>query len=152
MFEWLEETTVATMIGQSVVLTGLMSAIHLIGLTLIVGGSLVIWLRLLGVLLAEHSISSIAVTVNRGAIFGLAISLTTGLLLFAPSATAAYANSTFQIKMMLLLSALLFHSTIFRRVVRCEEPIGLSLRLMGSIGPMLWFAVAVAGAWFILFE
>ena len=152
LFEWLEDTAIATTVGQSLTLTGLLSAIHLLGMTLLVGSAVVTWLRLLGVLLPERPVPEISRAVGNAMLLGLTVSVTTGLLLFAPRASSVAANSTFQLKMVLLLLAGVFHFTLFRRVTRRREPMSLMLRLGVAVGPMLWFGVALSGAWFILFE
>jgi hypothetical protein len=85
-------------------------------------------------------------------LLGLAVSVTSGLLLFAPRASSAAANSTFQLKMLLLLCAAVFQLTLYRLVTRAGGSLHLGLRLVAALGPMLWFGVAVVGSVFILLE
>ena len=152
LLEWLEGTGVATTVGQSLLLTGLASAVHLLGLTLLAGGAAVAWLRLVGVLLPERPVREITEAVQNGMLAGLGVSVTTGLLLFAPRASSAAGNSTFQLKMLLLLAAAVFHFAVFQRVTRGDRAASWTLRLAGALGPMLWIGVAVAGSAFILLE
>jgi hypothetical protein len=149
---WVETTTVATTVGQSLLLTASLSAIHLLGFTLVTGGALVANLRLLGALLPQYPVIEITRPASRGIAFGLAISIATGLLLFAGKATAVSANGTFQLKMLLLVAAALFHFTWHRRVARRGAACVRLLQVTGALGLSLWVGLALAGCAFILFE
>jgi hypothetical protein len=152
LLAWAETTTLATTIGQSLLLTASLSAIHLLGFTLVTGGALVANLRLLGALLPQYPVIEITRPASRGIALGLAISIATGLLLFAGRATAVSANGTFQLKMLLLVAAALFHFTWYRRVTRRDAATVRLLRVTGAIGLSLWLGLALAGCAFILFE
>jgi hypothetical protein len=149
---WVETTTVATTVGQSLLLTASLSAIHLLGFTLVTGGALVANLRLLGALLPQYPVIEITRPASRGIALGLAISIATGLLLFAGKATAVSANGTFQLKMLLLVAAALFHFTWHRRVARRGAASVRLLQVTGALGLSLWVGLALAGCAFILFE
>jgi len=80
------------------------------------------------------------------------VSATTGALLFLPRAGGAAANPIFRVKLTLLLSAILIHFAVTRRVA--SRAIGNSgtARATGGIGLALWVGVALAGCAFILWE
>ena len=145
---WIQATRIATTIGQSTLLTGFLSAIHLLGLTLLVGGALVSGLRMLGIILTDRPTSDVAPGPVRGMFAGLVISVGSGLLLFAPRASAAAENSFFQVKMLLLCAAVAFHFAVYRGASRRSD----DAKLTGGVGLILWFGVAVAGCAFILLE
>jgi hypothetical protein len=151
-FAWLAGTDVALTVRDSLLLTGALSATHLLGFTLVTGGALVGNLRLLGVLLADRPAIDVTRPAGRGIAVGLAISLVTGLLLFAPRAPDASANATFQTKMLLLVLAAAFHFTVHRRVSRRAASTSAVLRAVGAAGLLLWTGVALAGCAFILLE
>src|SRR5438132_13360210 len=113
---WVQTTRIATTMGQLTPLTGLLSGIHLLGLTLLVGSAVVSSLRMLDVILTDQSISDVARTPGRGMILGLTISVASGLLLFAPKASADGGSSFFQVKMLLLLTAAVFYFAVYRGV------------------------------------
>jgi uncharacterized protein DUF6644 len=148
LLAWVQTTRIATTIGGSTLLTGFLSAIHLLGLTLLVGGALVASLRMLGIILADRPSSDVTPGPVRGMAVGLTISVASGLLLFAPRAAAAVDNSFFQVKMLLLFAAIAFHFAVFRGASRRAD----DARLPGGVGLILWFGVAVAGCAFILLE
>lgn len=149
---WIQSTRIATTIGNSTLLTGLISGIHLLGLTLLVGGALVSGLRMLGVVLTDRPIGDVASGPARGMTVGMMISMTSGLLLFAPRASAAVENSFFQIKMSLLCAAVTFHFAVYRAVIQRTNARTSVIRTAGALCLTLWCGVALAGCAFILFE
>ena len=152
MWEWIQATGVATTIGQSSVLTGFLSAVHLVGMTLLVGGAFVSGLRSLGVLLADRPFADVAGAAGRGIEVGLLVSIVSGLLLFSPRAASAAANEIFQVKMLVLLAAVVSHVVWFRRLRRTAGPEHRRFVPAGVVGLLLWVGVALAGCTYILLE
>jgi hypothetical protein len=150
-FLWLEGTRAAITVRDSLMLTGALSAVHLLGFTLVTGGALVANLNLLGVLFRDRPAIEVTRPATRGILTGLVISAATGILLFGPRATAASANGIFQTKMALLVAALAFHLSVHQRIAREERP-GAARRMTGAIGLLLWIGLGLAGAAFILLE
>lgn len=151
-FARIEASGIATTISQSVPLNGVLSGLHLVGLTLLVGSVLVSTLRLLGVVLPHEPVAEVTRATRRGIAVGLAISVASGLLLLSPRISRASANYIFQLKMLLLCAAAAFHFTIYSNAARGSGRTGLAPRVVGALGLLLWFAVVLAGAAFILIE
>lgn len=168
-FGWLEATAVARSVGESLWLTASLSALHVIGFTLVMGGGLVTNLRFLGAVLRDHDPADLYRSASRVLLSGLAISLVTGSLLFSPRAADAVRNGAFELKITLLLAALIFHFAVERSVVLGRrvsvgpvsvgrpvpvgrEPGRAAQRVAGAVGASLWTALAVTACWFILFE
>lgn len=149
---WLQATSIAAAVRESTLLTGTLSAVHLLGFTLVTGGAFVSNLRLLGILLPERPALDVSRPATRGIAVGLLISVATGALLFAPRATVASGNPIFQTKMALLASATVFHFAVHRTVARRPAVAPAMLRTVGGIGFLLWAGVALAGCAFILLE
>jgi hypothetical protein len=149
---WVQTTRVASTIGQSTGLTALLSGAHLVGMTLVVGGAFLSGLRLLGAFLPERPIAEVAAAPVRGMLAGLFISVSSGLLLFAPRASAAAGNQFFRTKMLLLLCAAAFYFAFYRRASRAASLGSAGAKLTGACGLLLWFGVALAGCAFILLE
>jgi hypothetical protein len=152
LFVWLEGTQVAVAVRDSLLLTGALSAVHLIGFTLATGGALVANLNLLGALFPGRPPSDVSRPATRGIAVGLAISVATGALLFAPRATVASVNWIFQLKMALFATAAAFHLLIHQRVARDTAMSTVVRRATAGVGLMLWTALAMAGCAFILLE
>ena len=162
-FAWLESTRVALAVRDTLVLNAGLSAVHLLGFTLVTGGALVANLNLLGVLFRGRPPIEVTRPASRGIALGLAISILTGVFLFAPRATAASVNWIFQLKMTLLVTAVLFHLLVHRRVARTaghHHITGQSTRswstpvqrATGVVGLLLWTGLALSGCAFILLE
>lgn len=148
-FTWLEATSVAIVVKDSLLLTAGLSAVHVLGMTLITGGAVVSNMRLLGALLASDDLVTITRAAARGIAVGLLLSVTSGLLLFMARATAAGVNPAFRTKMVILVTASLFQFTVHGWA--CRHIVNRSaLRLVGVAGLCLWIGVAGAGAYYIL--
>src|SRR5687768_15072020 len=122
VWQWLEATAVARTIQESLFLTGFLSALHALGMTLLTGAVIVSSLRLLGLLFADAPAADVTRAARAGILVGLTISVATGLLLFSTRATAAVTNEYFQLKMALLAGAIAFHFGIHRRMLRSTRP------------------------------
>jgi hypothetical protein len=150
-FIWLEGTRVALTVRDSLMLTGALSAVHLVGFTLSTGGALVANLNLLGVLFPGRRAIDVTRPATRGIALGVVVSVITGGLLFAPRASVASVNGIFQTKMLLLVAAVLFHASVHQRVAR-HDGSALARRATAIVGLLLWTGLAVSGASFILLE
>lgn len=151
-FAWIQASGVAGAVRDSLLLTGALSAMHVLGFTLVTGGALIGNLRLLGLLLTDHPVLDVTRPAGRGVAVGLTISLPTGALLFAPRATQASINTIFQVKMALRALATAFHFTIHRSATRRASVAPNGLRTIGATSLLLWAGVAMAGCAFILLE
>lgn len=151
-FQWVETTNLARSVGESLSTTAWLSAIHLIGFTLVMGAALVASLRMLGVVLQQRAPAEVVALASRVIMVGLGVSITTGALLFSARAASAAANGTFQLKMLLLLSAAAFHFTVAARLGRRAEVDTRVLGIVAVVGLALWIGLALAACAFILFE
>jgi len=116
------------------------------------GSALLVNLRLFDVLLPQRALIEVTRPASRVIALGLAISLSTGFPLFSARAMSAAENSTFQLKMLLLLAAVMFHFVIQGRVTRRPQSGVLALRMTAVSGLALWMGLAVTACWYILFE
>jgi len=150
-FPAIEASTVATTIRDSVILTGLLSGAHLIGLTLLVGSVLVSSASVSGILFTDQPVSEVTRAARRASIVGLALSVATGLLLLAPRIVTASNSRVFRIKMLLLAGAALFHFAIYLPAARGRRST-VPPALAGGAAFLLWFGVVLAGCAYILLE
>jgi hypothetical protein len=148
---WVQATPVASTISQSLTLNGLLSSMHLVGIALLVGGVLVSSLRLMGAVLMPWPADEVTRTARRAGAVGLSIAVATGALLVSPRIVNASESSYFQAKMVLVLSALLCHVTLYQRASTMTLQGRRSFGI-GALGLALWLGVVLAGAAFILLE
>ncbi len=146
---WVEATGIASAVRDSLVLTASLSAIHLVGVTLVGGGALVAGLRYGGLIFADQAVAAVARPAGRAILLGLTISVVTGVLLVSPRASASAANRFFQLKMLCLLGAAACDVLVRRRGYAAPGRLATSAGLMRSV---LYGAVLAAGCAFILLE
>ena len=147
-FAAVEGSGLAGVVRDSLFLTAGLSAIHLVGMTLVGSGALMAGLRYSGLLFADEPADAVVRPARRTLAAGLAISIVTGGLLWAPRATAAASNSIFRLKMALLLVAVAWSILVskpFAAVRTLRRPLGV-------LNSLLYGAVILAGCAYILLE
>ncbi len=150
---WLEQTSVGTAIRESLWLFPVIETVHIFGIILLVGGTSILDLRLMGLTFREEPVTKLAKRFLPWAWAGFIIQVTTGLLMFASEATKMYVNTAFQIKMLMILAAgvnaFVFHSLAYQSVGKWEkDPVApLSARIAGLISILFWFGIVAAGRW-----
>jgi hypothetical protein len=145
LFEWCQESAATAAITQSTWLVSVVELLHLLGLTVLVGSVVVVSLRLFGLAMTSRPVSEVAGDLWRWTLYGLAMQLTSGVMLFTSEAVRWYHSGPFLTKMTLLLLALLFHFTTYRRVTRRDDLRPVVYRLTGALALTLWFSVGLAG-------
>lgn len=149
---WLEATRVAQAVGSSMWTVATLSAVHVLGYALVMGGAVVGNLRLAGLIVPSVPTNDVVGPASRGIAYGLVLSIATGILLVSWKAVAAFGNDIFRIKMLLLVAAALLHFLWQARVARNASADRGALRLAGSVGLIVWLGLALAAAAYILFE
>jgi hypothetical protein len=144
-FEALEKTGVATAIQGTTWVMPLANTIHALGMTLLLGSIILISLRLMGLAMASRPVPAITREIWPWTIIGLSIMLTTGLVLFLPESVRWYGSVPFRVKMSFLLLAILFHFTLFRKVIHRDGANASWSRATGLLALTLWFAVGWGG-------
>jgi hypothetical protein len=139
---WYQNSAVASAVGNSPTMTAVLSAFHALGFTFIMGGALFANLGKLGALFPSRPVREVTGPGSRLIALGLALSLPTGLLLFGPKAVTAGHNSTFQLKLLLILGASAVQFGLLRR----------DTRAVGALGLFLWVGLALTACAFILLE
>src|SRR5713226_10576237 len=112
--QWLEQTSIGTIIRESLWLFPVIETVHIFGIILLVGGTSILDLRLMGLTFRDEAVSKLAQRFLPWAWAGFIIQVTTGLLMFSSEATKMYGNIGFEIKMSLIavagINAIVFHS------------------------------------------
>jgi len=153
---WLENTPLGSGISSSVWIFPAIESIHMFGIVAVVGATSILDLRLMGVKFRNDSVSSVVNGTLRWALYGFALMLLTGVLMFISEATKCYTNTGFRWKMLLLafsgLNALFFHFTAYRSVEKWETgatPLGA--KFAGACSILLWFGIVAMGRWIAFF-
>jgi len=146
-FLWIENTHLGHGIRESKWTFTLSEVAHLLGLTVLLGATLLLALRLFGFVLQGKSVASIAREVMPFSLAGLTLTLLTGTLLFTSEATKCWGNIAFRYKMLFLFLALIFQFTGLQKVARADEQhfSPLIRKATALVAVFLWFGVAIAG-------
>ena len=139
---WYQSSALASAVGDSPTITAVLSAFHALGFTFIMGGALFANLGKLGVLFPSRPAEEVTVPGSRLIALGLVLSIPTGVLLFGPRAMNAGHNSTFQLKLLLIVVASAVQFGLLRR----------GTRAVGGLGLVLWVSLALTACAFILLE
>jgi hypothetical protein len=124
----------------------LIQSLHLFGLTLVLGTTVIFNLRLLGLGFRQLELPSISKQLWRLAVGGLLLSIASGILVFIPDPARYAANTAFKAKLVILILAILFHFTVFRRVVGAKpHPVRRRVVWVAAVSLTLWFCVGWAG-------
>jgi len=123
------------------------ATIHLMGLSVIGGAVLLVDLRLLGLGLRRQPVAQLAQDAERWLFGGLAVMVSTGILLFMCFATKYYYLTFFWVKMAALFLVIVFTLSVRRRVAMADEtrmnPV--SSRAVALVSLSLWTTVALGG-------
>ncbi len=145
LFRWADHTWIAVWIRDSTWAFALIEVFHLFGLTLLLGTLTVLNLRLFGWGLNGYSLKSVAADALPWTFVGMAVSITSGALLFASEAMKCYASLPFFVKMGLLAAALVFTFTFNRNLTKADPPSPAVSKCAACLSIVLWFGVGLAG-------
>ena len=134
-------------LGQSPIRIAGLFVVHLTGLTLLLSGTIVISLRLLGIGFLSGPAATLTRDVDPWRTAGLVLTVVSGLLIFTGGAASYFEGAWFRRKMALLLLALVFNFTWFRTVTHAREGrfSPWQNRVTAGLALLLWFGVGVAG-------
>src|SRR6266404_3907551 len=111
-FQWFEDIFIANYVHHSKWAFAIAETIHIIGLSILLGSTLLVDLRLLGYGLKRQSVADISKSLNRWTWVMFGIILITGFVMFDSEAVRMGSSRPFFFKMISLLLAILFHLTI----------------------------------------
>jgi uncharacterized protein DUF6644 len=145
-FKWCDGTAAGQAIRDSRFLFPIIESLHLFALTVLLGTVVVLNLRLLGAGLRTQPMPLVARSLAPLTFWSLLAMLATGSLLFCSEALKCYDSPPFQVKMVALFLAIVFHWTVFRPTVNSiAEPARPRRIATVMVSMMLWFGVATAG-------
>ena len=127
----------------------LLEIIHIVGFAIAMGTIFMVDLRLIGIGMRRRLSSQLSKDLAPWTLGGLAAVLISGPLIFSSDPNMYMNNTSFQLKMGVLLIALLYQYTIHRKVA-FSDPSPVVGALTGIVSVALWVFV-VAGGIFIAF-
>ena len=150
MFEWLENTTIALWVGESLWGYPIMLSLHALGLAIVVGIFIMRDLRLLG-FFADISFDSLDGLI-KFAWIGFVINAVSGASLFTSQATTFISNVPFLLKISMIFLAAIVASIIQNRMrdaVSSDDGSGeladKTLRNLAVVSIALWVGAIISG-------
>ena len=151
MLDWLQHTSLAVHLRDSLFVFPLLESFHVIGLSLVFGTIAIVDLRLLGVASTHRPFRRLSSDVFKWTWAAFALTALTGGLMFTTNAGVYFHNTSFRVKVVLLVLAavnvLVFELTDGRRVERWDSersapPLG---RAVATLSLAIWIGVIIAG-------
>jgi hypothetical protein len=145
--DWCNSLGMSVAVRKSTWMFPIIEVVHLLGLGLLLGTLTIVSLRVFGFVLKGQTVYRVASELEPWTLGGLCVMLVTGPLLFLAEPRKCYDSPPFRLKMICLFVALIFHFTLFRRIIHSADnrpswPLG---KLGVGFSLMLWFAVGLAG-------
>jgi len=141
MFAWLENTSVALWVGESLWVYPFMLSMHVVGLALLVGILSMVDLRLLGAFKGISTASFLPLV--KFAWIGFLINAVSGAFLFASQATTFAESTPFLIKI-----SCIFVAAILTMVIqgKLKESAGeQAMKVLAVVSLALWLVAITAG-------
>lgn len=145
--DWLQNTPMALTVGGSDWAYPYVQLTHFTGLSLWLGTSVAVDLRLLGVGKRPQSISQLSDALFVWNWIGFGIAVLGGFLLFSIAAVSFVSNTAFRVKLGILLPLALGMHIVVQRKTRTwsQSPnTPRAAKLAGLVELLLWLAVATA--------
>ena len=151
VLEWLQRTSAAVQIRDSLFTFPVLESIHVVGLALVFGTIAILDLRLLGVASTDRPVSRLMADLLKWTWAAFALTALTGGLMFSTNALVYFHNTFFRAKMLLLvlaaLNMLVFELTARKTLGRWDAgartpPIA---KVVATMSILIWVGVIVAG-------
>jgi hypothetical protein len=114
---------------------------HIAGFALGIGTIAVVDFRMLGLAMPKQKVSAIAADLSKWTLLGLTLVFLSAAGLFYSDPDLYYLNPSFQIKMTLLLAALIFHYTVHQPKAFADDP----AKWPGAVSLLLWSGIVFCG-------
>lgn len=151
ILDWLQNTSLAVHVRDSLFAFPLIESTHVIGLTLVFGTIAIIDLRLMGLASTNRPFQRLAADTLTWTWVAFALSALTGALMFITNAAVYYHNAYFRAKIALLalaaINMLMFELTTRRTVAQWDRdssapPLG---RAVAAVSLVIWISVIITG-------
>jgi hypothetical protein len=149
--QWLNDTTFSITMRDSTWAEPVVETIHVLTLTLFLGFTVLLDLRLLGLSMRRRRASEVMGELNPGLMGGFLVMIVTGVLLFCGDPVAFYNSIFFKVKMLMLLLAglnvWLFNATVGRKMPEwdIDSVTPGSAKAAAVVSLVLWVAIVAAG-------
>jgi hypothetical protein len=131
-------------LNSSALVFPVLEVIHIVGFALSVGTIAIVDFRLLDLGMRHQSVAEVSSDLAPWTLIGLVLMLTSGPLLFSSDPDMYYLNWVFDLKMVLLLMAIIFNYTIHRKVALSGKSPAWN-KAVACVSIALWVGVIFCG-------
>jgi hypothetical protein len=148
---WLESTPGSIALHESIWVYPIVESVHVLTLSVFLGLTVMVDLRLLGASLLATPVSQVTRRLLPWMLAGFAVMVMSGALLFYAAPVRTYFNIFFRMKMTFLVTAgfnvVVFHFTTSRTMPQWDLDMRppIRARLAAGVSLALWAAIAVCG-------
>jgi hypothetical protein len=118
--------------------------VHVFGFIFLLAPLILIALRVLGLVLRDQPLQETLRQPRALSLTGLAMTLSTGLLMFLTAPLHYYNNWAFDTKMLLLVAALITYAVLFLGVVPRQSAYPTLAKFTVAVSVLLWLSVCMA--------
>jgi hypothetical protein len=142
----IQNSAVAHAISKSNHLVGAaLQIVHVLGFIVLLASLVLISLRVLGIAFKRQPIVQVTNDAMRLIWSGLTAALVSGTLMFVANPKQYYFNWAFELKMLLLVIAVIVQVTMFRKIAASETPNPMFARIGVALSLVAWFSIGLAG-------
>jgi hypothetical protein len=131
-------------VNASPLMFPIIECFHIAGFVLAIGSMALVDFRLLNLAMRRQTAAELADDTAPWTLAGWILVVSSGLLLYSSDPDMYYLNLSFQLKIVSLVAAVVFHYTIERKVVRSGASTGKS-KLVALVSLALWAGVLFGG-------
>jgi hypothetical protein len=132
----------------------ILQSLHLTGIALLLGTTLIMDLRLLGIGFRRLPLPLLSEQLWPWMKAALLLTICAGIMVFLPDPTRYAHSGPFRLKMLLLCLALLYQFTVFKKAVRIDPETRPTSRnaALAAISLLVWFGVGWSGRAIAFFQ
>jgi hypothetical protein len=138
--------TIANPVNASPLMFPILECVHIAGFVLVIGCMALVDFRLLNWVMRRQTAAELADDTAPWTLSGWILVVSSGLLLYSSDPDMYYLNLSFQLKIVSLAAAIVFHYTIERKVVLSGASPGKS-KLVALVSLALWAGVLFGGTY-----
>ena len=153
---WIDQTALSQSIQAAGWVVPTVQTIHILGIAVVASSALMIDLRLIGVFWANRPIEAVKARFLPLIWWPLLILLGTGIIMIAAEPARSLKNPAFQLKMLLLIAALIV-TGLFQFLQRRNAAFGdvtgprAAAVTLAIVSILLWSSIIFAGRWIAYF-
>jgi putative copper export protein len=151
---WIDSTAMSQMIQTTPWIVPAVQTVHILAIAALMGAMLMINLRLVGMAGRDQSIAQVSRRFSKVIWWALPVLLITGAVLITGEPARALKNNIFQLKMLLVMGAMVvtfwFARPLNRNPAHWDSRTGTG-RLLALISVSLWVGIIFAGRWIAYF-